>query len=307
MKGSEMKNCSEYQDFKPPKVTLISYTQDPVNLLYKIWQISKDEEPMMSNDKINQEEARNLFRKIIAQEIPVGENIELIFLLENISIAWREHAVRHRIGTVVNDRIGADIIPDLSSSTFWSQSMRILPMNKFVDRGSFSIPDSVLENKKAKDLYIKTMKRIQDAYVELVDSFEIPMEDARNLIPVGATHRMTWKLNLSSFSKIIGKRSCWILQGGIWAPIIRQMIEEVKKIDPVFLGFSQPPCFSCGEFRECVFKLENERRVSGDDKLPVCPLYLMEGHSCIPEHTEHLRDLKREHMYQELWGIVLKE
>lgn len=277
-----------------PKVTLLNWTPMPMETVYALWDQSKTEGPIRSpawvKENIDPAEVEKLFRAVIAQRIPIGESIDFIFILEGVSISWREQAVRHRIGTKPSmERLGADIvhiehIPDLADSVWWSQSMRIQNMGKFADNGAYRVPDTIHgknvifggERTNATDLYHSMMLSIQEAYNALVEG-GVPMEDARELIPLGAQHRLSWKLNMSALQHIVGKRGCWILQLGIWGPVIMGMIEELaKKIHPIFQETVTPPCLKAGsdEFTGCVYHEETRRRYTGDDALPPCPLHL---------------------------------
>lgn len=253
-----------------PVARLISHTENPVKTLNAVWQASRDNEPVdLEND------SRDLFRLIIESKIPVAEMVDFVFLIEGVSIALREQMVRHRIGAKVGGRIGADIVPDLADSSWWSQSMRILDMGQFHDRGDYDTPQTILDApEEIQESYQMAMFDAQETYTSLVKA-GIPMEDARNVIPLAATHRIVWKLNLAALLHIVGKRGCWILQGGIWQDLILSMVNELAtRVDPVFLEMIKPPCISGGRFRECLFKLDNERRIVGEDEIPPCPLYL---------------------------------
>jgi thymidylate synthase ThyX len=303
-----------------PKVTLISWTADPVKTICDVWHASKTELPL---DELPEPDV-DLFRRIIAQRIPVAEHVDFVFMLENVSVSFREQMVRHRIGTHVGDRVGVDIVPDLADSSWWSQSMRIQNMGCFAVDGAFRIPESLKdrmglitphmlseyigEKTTASELFKATMDTIQASYNALVEA-GVPLEDARELIPLGATHRISWKLNLAALQHVVGKRSCWILQGAIWHPVIAGMIDElVKKVDPVFRDLSLPPCaiFKDGDhcFNECVFHEENIRRVAGLDKLPTCPLYWVNHRPELDSDDmpmlEEMAD--RASQYREFWG-----
>lgn len=281
-------------EVKTPKVTLISWTAHPLETVYTLWQQSKNEDELMTvNDVLNKvppEQVRGLFREVIAQRIPIGEQVNFVFVLENISISWREQAVRHRIGTKASpERLGADmvvdVIPDLADSSWWSQSMRIQNMGTFADNSAYRVPESLAgksvelehgESCSAEALFRSTMGAIQDTYNRLVAA-GVPMEDARELMPLGAQHRMSWALNIGSLQHIVGKRGCWILQLGIWGPVIMGMIQELaRKVDPIFSELVTPPCFDTGsnKFKGCAYKEECRRRLDGSDKLPPCPLHL---------------------------------
>jgi hypothetical protein len=285
-----------------PKVTLVTYTQDPMETVFAIWHASKNEEELLATTYIKhvvpKSTVRDLFRRIIAQRIPVGEHVDFVFMIEHISVSWREQAVRHRIGVNPSpERLGADIvmvdrIPDLASSSWWSQSMRIQNMGKFAENGAFRLPASVERSGNSR-LFIETMFAIQSAYNALVAN-GVPMEDARELIPLGAHHRISWRLNISSLQHIVSKRGCWILQLGIWGPVIRGMITElVQKIDPVFAELVSPPCVNCDEFTGCVYHEECRRRISGADSLPPCPLHFRHHH--IPEQMGKSDDIASAH------------
>lgn len=271
-----------------PKVTLLSHTGLPLETVYSLWWASKNEErlitPKEAKDNVDPEEIRTLFRSVIAQHIPVGESVDFVFMIEGVSVSWREQAVRHRIGVKPSpERLGVDIgmvdvahIPDLADSVWWSQSMRIQSMGQFANQGNYRTPDTVLEQGgQVLDDYKQLMKDIQDGYNKLVAA-GVPMEDARELIPLGATHRISWKLNISSLQHIVSKRGCWILQLGIWGPVIEGMISELtQKIDPIFGELVTPPCLKGDDFKGCIYMEENRRRYTGDDALPPCPLHLV--------------------------------
>jgi len=274
-----------------PKVTLVTHTLDPLETVYSVWQASKGEAPLMSTEdvkrNISPDKVEDLFRAVIAKRIPIGEHIDFVFMIENVSVSWREQAVRHRIGTNPSpERIGADItmdrIPDLADSSWWSQSMRIQDMSNFAAKGAYRLPETVVAAgpeavKKFKD----RMASIASTYNELVD-MGIPMEDARELIPLGAQHRISWRLNIGSLQHIVSKRGCWILQLGIWGPVITGMISELAtKVHPIFSELVTPPCLKGDEFTGCVYHEECRRRYTGDDDLPPCPLHLT--HHKLPE------------------------
>ncbi len=284
------------------KVTLLSWTEKPVETIYSLWQASKNEEPLIPIHEVNRGDAEDLFQKIIDQRIPIGEHINFVFMLEGVSVSFREQMVRHRIGTHVGENFGVDIVPDLAGSSWWSQSMRIQDMSHFAENGNFRIPQTV---KDLGERYVQSWKvdmgRIQEMYQSWIHT-GIPMEDARDLIPLGAQHRISWSLNLAALQHVIGKRSCWILQAGLWFPVIKGMIEELRtKVDPLLGNLALPPCVSgSGCYNTCAFKLENERRVDGSDKHDPCPMYLNEtGDNHPTEDPFRVRKVE----YESLWGF----
>lgn len=266
-----------------PKVTLIDWARDPMALTWQMWRASKDNDPLPSAEDVRgmvpEVELEDLFRKVLAQRIPVSEAIWFTFVLENVSVSWREQAVRHRIGIEVGPRIGMDIVPDLAKSSWWSQSMRILNMGQFAAQRAYRLPDfsryikGNKDQERAEKRFHQAMNHAEDAYRRLV-SLGLPEEEAREVIPLGAHHRISWTLNLAAIQHIIGKRSCWILQSVLWAPVIRGMVDEMTaNVHPIFRELVQPPCVSEGKFKRCAFRLENARRAAGADPLPICPLW----------------------------------
>jgi len=284
------------------KVTLMSWTEKPVETIYSLWEASKNESKLIPINEVNRDDAVELFDKIIAQRIPIGEHINFVFMLENVSVSFREQMVRHRIGTHVGENFGVDIVPDLAGSSWWSQSMRIQDMSHFCENGNFRIPQTVKDlGPEAVQGWKEDMGKIQGMYADWLD-MGVPMEDARDLIPLGATHRISWSLNLAALQHVIGKRSCWILQAGLWFPVIKGMVEELRtKVDPLLGNLANPPCLnSCKDFGGCVFNLENERRVDGSDAHHACPLYLEENNLAQPTDID-FKDRAKD--YSELWNF----
>jgi len=305
-----------------PKVTLLTWTKDPLETVYSVWEASKTEDKLRTPEEIKEqvphEEVEELFRAVIAQRIPVGEHVDLVYMMENVSVSWREQAVRHRIGVTPSpERLGSDIvvdkIPDLADSSWWSQSMRIQDMGHYATNKQYRLPPTVVELGK-ESLFHDTMKVIESAYNELVAA-GVPMEDARELIPLGAQHRISWRLNIGSLAHIVGKRGCWILQLGIWGPIIEGMINEAaEKIHPIFRELVSPPCLKGNKFGGCIYMEECRRRLTGDDALPPCPLHLNFHHvdesarGMLPLQLPHVdvprKDemIKRAEQYRRFWG-----
>lgn len=315
------------EKYQTPKVTLLTHTNLPLETVYSVWDASKGTGKLRSPEEVKatvpKEEVEKLFRAVIAQRIPIGEHVDFVFMLEHISVSWREQAVRHRIGTKSSlERVGADhvmmdILPDLADSSWWSQSMRIQDMGTFAANGEYRLPETIKEHADRESLekaYHGAMSVIEDTY-NLLTSAGIPMEDARELMPLGAQHRMSWKLNIGALQHIVGKRGCWILQLGIWGPVIQGMIEEAAtKIHPIFREMVTPPCIEGDKFKGCIYHEECRRRYTGDDKLPPCPLHLV--HHEIPERRKSLplvdvqsvdvpmkaEMVMRAQQYQKFWG-----
>jgi len=258
------------------KVTLLTKTENMESNLWLIWQLSRGQESLgkIRNQLLEKADLNKFFERIINEDIPLAEMIDFIFVLEDIPISLREQLVRHRIGVKVAGQEFCDLVPDLADSSFWSQSMRVLDMSNF----EYFVPESVQKGTDPYGIYAKHMLNTRITYSKLVAA-GIPREDARNIIPLGAAHRIVWKLNLAAIRHIMSKRGCWILQLGLWRPVIEGMVNELCKFNPVFRQLVTPPCMRGDEFHGCLFCENNYARIEGDvDPLPPCPLFLNHYH-----------------------------
>lgn len=311
---------SKHPEPKELSVQLLSYPVNPLEMLWVVWMQSRHNRPLptphslalalaecrtwptlrphgsvqdtmrlLGYDPIMRdvnskfvEDFDKTIAQLIGEDIPVTENMTFVFLFENMPISLREQMVRHRIGTSCGPRLGADIVPDLAESSWWSQTMRVLDMGTFYDDGQFVLPDSVCDKYamtpygsiSVKETYLNTMRLIQEAYKTLVAA-GVPKEDARQIIPLGTTHRITWMVNLKVLLHIIGKRSCWISQNGMWGPLLEGIVSELRdKVSPALGSIIDPPCIKGDAWHSCPFDMINQERVSGADGFPPCPLWL---------------------------------
>lgn len=286
-----------------PTVKLVSWTTNPIQTIYYLWLQSKSDGPLpnMEDIDITSKEVLDVFKGVIESHIPVSDSVSFVFALENISVSFREQMVRHRVGQTFGGRIGVDIVPDIGYSSWWGQSMRILDMGKFAEERRYRVPDS-LDTVFKRNVYHIAMQHTEAAYRSLVEH-GVPREDARDLIPLGATHRFSWTINLTALRHVIGKRGCWIPQLGLWKPIIYGMIEELSsKIHPYFRSLINPPCIKDDKFHECVYQIDNKRRITGLDETPPCPMYIHHHGADLPT-KEWIDKIPRERIneYAKLW------
>jgi thymidylate synthase ThyX len=244
---------------------------------------------------------QSTINQILDEDIPCTENLNFVFAFENMPISLREQMVRHRIGVQVGNRIGIDIVPDLAESTWWSQTMRMLPMDAFFTEGRFVLPDSlkgktveamniadpgeepvyligniefVTKDIPAVEIYLTLLNHIELVYNKLIEA-GVPMEDARQIIPIGATHGITWTLNLKAMAHILGKRACWVAQANLWEGVIAGMVDAMcEHVHPIFRKLILPPCFKKGKYNACPYFQISRERVQGRDHMPPCPLYV---------------------------------
>lgn len=279
------------------KVRLLSCTAYPLETLWVVWEQSRTKNPVptakelhdyiyddaagiLNGDPRSQEEVLasvlSTFEKIVEMKMPLAEMIEFVFLVEDMPIALREQIVRHRVGHKFDDRLGADLIPEAHEDTYWSQSMRVIGAGDFYDAGNFYLPEEVeRQGETAVEYYKYTMLKIQEAYNEL-QALGVPMEYARNVLPVAFQHRMVWKTNLAALLHVLSKRVCWVAQLDMWYPVVRDMVNELcTHVSPIFKTLLTPPCIKKGKWVGCAFKKENEDFVTGKTKFDgPCPLYM---------------------------------
>jgi len=216
-----------------PTARLLSTIGYPVETIYALWHASRSRDTIMTPEQYHEaalcdlalaDEIREVFSQVIESDIPVAENLDFIFLLENVPVSLREQIVRHRIGHRFGENYAVDIVPGDVQSSWWSQSMRVLDMGQFAVNGDYFKPDSIddraVDNAdggvlmKAEELYSQFMLISQRAYQMLVKA-GVPPEDARQVLPLAASSRLTWKMNYQALKHIVRRRGCWIAQLGM--------------------------------------------------------------------------------------------
>ena len=248
------------------RVTLLNWTPEPIETVLAVWEAAKSDEAFTSmaeiRDRLLEDEdyaarAVGLFCDVVEMEIPVARFIHFVFLVEDMTVSFREQLVRHKAGL------------DL-----WLQSDRVRDLSHFAERKQYTVPASIQADPEAAQAYAGSMMDIEATYRDLCAE-GIPFEDARELLPSGRYHRGSIVVNLAALLHICRKRTCWIAQWGHWREFIQGMVEAlVVKVDPVFEGLASPPCFGGGCcYGGCKYNEILRRRNDGDEDLAVCPLW----------------------------------
>lgn len=305
-----------------PKAELVAWTSYPLETLYFIWMQSRSNDPIPTpymieggyydtQPTLTKEEVLAICKQLLDEDIPVLENISFTFYLTNIPVSLREQLVRHRIGVEVGPLQGIDQIPELGKSTFWSQTSRMVSQGDFYTNKRFYLPDSLqslsspdddFKYNQAQLAFDEAMDTAQQVYNDLIE-LGVPMEDARQVLPLAATQSMTWTLNLKAIKHILGKRACWIAQYNLWASIITDMVDELcSKVSPIFRSLVQPPCMEKGKFKSCPIAMVNVSRLRGEDPYPPCPIWATnaEGASStdIATNTWHFTHQSSRNLYK---------
>lgn len=270
----------------PPLVDLIDYTPHPLETMYAFWHASRTDAPTLTSREIHAaylssqrtgEEIADRFYvgasakkagepfhvyfdreigAIAGLDFPLKETILFSFVFSDVTITWREQAVRQR------------------RATPWSQTSRTRNLANFVDNGWFEEPHAVQENAVTSAKFHETIEQIQDFYRTCIEEGIHP-EDARCLQPTCQTHRIAFAYNARVLEMTLEDRLCFIAQAELWTPVIQQMYLLLTQIDKRLAILFHPPCIKGGKYRYCPVEHENERRMDGRDPMGPCPLWAM--------------------------------
>jgi len=258
------------------KVTMIAATPNPNKVVALIWQMSK------TTEEINwsMETGPDLITKLMEEEVPVLRHIKFTFIIEDMSISFREQLVR----TQWDD--------------YWIQSGRITDWENLKTEDPKCCEDGVLGL-----IYEDIMDEVFN-FVALAKEKGYAPEDYRDIIPVGALHRGAWTCSLQSLLQRLRKRTCWVAQSDKWFPVLYQVSEQIRDYNAAFTDICLPPCKDREwNHKGCTIAQTMSDRVAGTDPLPVCPIYAqyeMESEdyaiTLCRENREHVDKLER------MWG-----
>jgi thymidylate synthase ThyX len=267
-----------------PLVDLISHTPYPLETMYAFWHASRTDGPTITAQEIqgacqtsraglpvasrfwvgDVQKAGENFHEYFDREImaiagldfPLKESIQFSFMFSNVSITWREQAVRQR------------------KAMAWSQTSRTRDLGNFADNGWYEEPRAVQENAVLHEQFTQVVLSIQDFYRSAI-ALGVHREDARCLQPTCQTHRIGFSYNARALEATMADRLCFIAQAELWTPVVAQMREHLMRVDPRLAVLFHPPCITGGKYRFCPVEHENERRMDGRDPMGPCPLWLM--------------------------------
>jgi thymidylate synthase ThyX len=301
-----------------PKVTLVSHTPDPVELLFATEKYAKttDENPYLTdvrlianvrsaqkNPNVQYPWVSDLYDKDAlyaafpdlrdsatpwADYVAIVEEWALKVATMAIPIAEMVHFVFRLDDVTIALR---EQLVRHRTNSYWVQSGRITDNSKISDEGRYNVPESVRENEKLSEVWHTAWGHTQDAYQYLRDN-GVPDEDCRELVGSGATHRLTMGVNLRSLIELLKHRTCYIAQGH-WVEVVMQMVKAVSAVDPLFSVLGHPPCWDHNKkFTRCKYEGICQERHEGKDPHPVCPIWF--GKEETAEDVSELRVLGRE-------------
>lgn len=259
------------------KVTLISAPENIDDTLDLIWQISK------TNAELNRKKVIDidLLARLMSEDVPVLRHFYFTFLLENMSISFREQLVRSQ------------------HDHFWIQSGRITDWTEY----AYDINDTIRRIPELRDLALKAHGHIRE-FIKVAAKSGINPEDYRDLVPVGAHHRGVWTVNIQSLISRFRKRTCWVAQNGLWFPVLSQVAEQLRDYHQAFSNMARPPCRDRNwKWTGCTINETMMDRYSGTDPLPLCPSWMAHAKLFIePEFIAVERTSDRAQEYERLWG-----
>lgn len=143
------------------------------------------------------------------------EHLNFTFTIEGVSRALLAQLTRHR------------------HMSFSVQSQRYVKFGSDDKSGGFDyiLPLSIANSSVAVEAYLEAMERIQDVYDELRE-YGVPAEDARMVLPNGATCNMVMTCNLRVLIEFYEKRKEG--NGAQWeiAKLAELLKEEVVFVEP---------------------------------------------------------------------------
>lgn len=165
------------------------------------------------------------------------EHVSFTFGIEGISRVLTHQLVRHRI------------------ASYSQQSQRYVKEEE--GKFEYVIPDSIKENKEAKNKFIKRMEEYHKYYLEAVE-MGIPKEDARFYLPNAAETKIIVTMNARALTNFLEERLCERAQWEI-RKMAGMMLELVKEKAPILFKNVGPACvngpcpegtMTCGKIKE---------------------------------------------------------
>jgi flavin-dependent thymidylate synthase len=237
------------------QVTLVSYTQDALDLLLftkstrlKLSPRAMEEVKAWPPEK-KQEELNYMLGTIKSS----WEFCDFVFLIQDVTRAFTHQLVRHRVGTA-----------------FAQQAQRVVDMSDFDYVTTGTIRDSDPAESSLQVVYDATMDNIHDGYQALLAAGANP-QDARGVLPTNICTNIIFKANLRTLHQMAGERLCVKAQGE-FQDVMRAMRDAVVAVYPwtepmlrVHCASTGVCCFPNYSYEQCpvkagVFNPETGRR-----------------------------------------------
>lgn len=250
------------------KVKLLSHTPEPEKVISMAAKLCYSQVGVEGIEKNLTDENIDKFLNMLVNmghESPL-EHASFTFAVEGISRSCSHQIVRHRI------------------ASFSQQSQRYVKLDQF----EYIIPPEINEIDEARQLFIETMEKDQEAYNKLVDILfkkhynnlikkgknekeakrqaeKKAIEDARYVFPNACETKMVFTMNTRSLYNFFDHRCCERAQWEIREMAI-EMIKQVKEVAPILFKNSGPNCvkgpcpegnMTCGDIVKVREKFKN--------------------------------------------------
>lgn len=204
------------------RVKLINYTEDPVMAMARAASVCYRSEP-----------SKAVVEKCLeAGHLSIAEFVTFHFLIEDVSRVLSHQLVRKRM------------------ASYAQESQRYVDMG---DNFNYYIPPSVIDNQYSYKEYTKFMKTANEFYRKLVETYHIPIEAARYVIPNAAYTRLHMAINFRSLMEFCNQRMCIKAQREIWN-LAYALKDRVQEVAPFLAGYLRPKCEAigkCTEIKSC--------------------------------------------------------
>ncbi|MGL5507435.1 MAG: FAD-dependent thymidylate synthase [Paraclostridium sp.] len=250
------------------KVKLLSYTPNPERVISMAAKLCYSP---VGVDEIEQNLTDENVEKFLNMLINIGhesplEHVSFTFAVEGISRSCSHQIVRHRI------------------ASFSQQSQRYVKLDQF----EYIIPPEINEVEEAKEVFLESMKKDQEAYDKIVDILfekhynklikfgknekeahrqaeKKAIEDARYVFPNACETKMVFTMNTRSLYNFFNHRCCERAQWEI-RDLATEMLKQVREVAPILFKNSGPNCvkgpcpegkMACGQIIEIREKFKN--------------------------------------------------
>jgi len=204
------------------------------------------------------------------------EHVSFTFAIEGVSRSLTHQLVRHRV------------------ASYSQQSQRYVRLEQF----EYIIPPNIEENKKAKEIFIKSMNRTQEEYNQLVEILSAEelnnllkeylsdkglvtleevdakeykiikskaekkaIEDARYVFPNACETKIMATMNARELMHFFNHRCCNRAQWEI-RQMAKEMLMQARKVAPILFKYAGPSCVTgpCPEGGMCCGKMLDIRK-----------------------------------------------
>lgn len=206
------------------KVTLISHTQDALNLLLgtKNTRMGNGDDPVES---WSEEKKADHLRYMLGTIKSSWEFVDFIFQIEDVTRAFTQQLERTRSGS------------------YAEQSLRAVDMS---ENGSAYVP--AFDDDGQRAVYEDNLNHSFETYRFLVKT-GIPLQDARGILPINTLTSITCKFNLRTLHEMAKVRLCTRTQGE-YQDVFRAMRQAAIDVYPWVEDFIQVACVADGR---CAF------------------------------------------------------